>query len=1362
MRFDQIPQYTRIVKKVFFPQRPQEPYLLVYVSENSSLLEDYQRLNLRRVDVRHVVVPKTRVPVTILNEPLRKLYKSHGLLSYSTIMVYPKDKNLFFDVTPYLKKVDAVYKPTTYRQRAGFLLQNVIFKAFQSFSGNYQKVLVYSIDISKPINSFANRKIFPILRKLKDGEMNYDHMLLIVLDEGSARFRVLIKDGDYKFQRVYSLLKSIKIISSEEEKQEEIDKASAEVMRKVSNDIPAGDKGKIKSAIKTYLSKDDRALDRITTGRLSDTDKDRVAVASVIYGTSGELSKAKRIANSVSTKKLSKAVMAVSNQYADNLLETQKTTSTTSSIFLQQADIPKLVDNKNPEHLFEKRKIDFETNLKNDMINAFKVLERQDLPLRFDSLKIEGRPDRPGEIDKSDVARVAALLIARDGKKHKTRFNIPKIDPDTGVFRVNGKKKCLINQIVLNPISFLHKYESKFESSYSIFRVYSKQMKKDPFLQIYMGTFRIPLLVFLSYAFGFENTLTKYGIKYEIVDKRPPKEEIFTRVPSSYLVFKNINTDLKTQLVNSFIRAKVNDYRIHEEFKSKKYFTELILQITGRINSTYHINLNIRNIVDPVAKQVLINKQLPSELEGIIEYMATKAVDGYVEDRNDLTVQRTRNSEILVHLAQKQILAAYTEYKEQYLSGNKDAKLTIPEGNVISQFNRLEIVQDMEYANALEEMATITKISPVGKSVGGIPDKQGVQLDARNVHDTYFGNIDPLDTAEGGNIGITQQLAINAFITSARGMFGQKEINDNERAGILSTNAAMIPFVGNDDGNRVLMAVNQAKQMLPLLNPEPPVVQSGYESVLTNVLSDSFIKRSPCKGKIGTITADNIIVVCGGKKQKVDITPVHLKSGSGKNTLSTFNPVVSTGESVKQGQVIAEGSGISGGTISLGRNVLVAYTHYKGYNFEDGIVISDRLAREEKLTSLHGVEVEVLVDQKDKVLQIVDIGTQTKKGDILVRKTIGDIDELLGFTEEQEEGEESHDGKLIKKSPGGKVVDIEVFSNVDPSEFPILKPLINRTIKKYKKPEDKKFTKRGIPVKGVMIKFKIEQHLETGVGDKLCNRHGHKGIIALVEKIDLMPRTPWGEPVDLIFNPLGILGRMNMGQMLEVYCGLIAKGLADVIVKTKSKAETIKVIKATMGALDISSNKEYSKKLASNISKLSAGQFNKMVAQIKTSGFVPIIVPPFKSPTHKHIANALKVLGLKPAYHLTLPEFNTKTQRAVPVGYMYITKLEHLGAEKIHSRSTGPTVGKILQPTGGKRREGGQRLGEGDAWALLSYNCPLALSEMFGPLSDDVVSKNEIITDIIQTGDAKYRATKASPTKDLLNAYFVAMMIEER
>jgi len=168
-----------------------------------------------------------------------------------------------------------------------------------------------------------------------------------------------------------------------------------------------------------------------------------------------------------------------------------------------------------------------------------------------------------------------------------------------------------------------------------------------------------------------------------------------------------------------------------------------------------------------------------------------------------------------------------------------------------------------------------------------------------------------------------------------------------------------------------------------------------------------------------------------------------------------------------------------------------------------------------------------------------------------------------------------------------------------------------------------------------------------------------------------------------------------------------------------------------------------------------------MVNQIKTTGFVPIIIPPFKSPTYKQIGEALKILGLKTGYHLKLPEYNTKTKSPVPFGYTYISKLEHLGAEKIHTRSTGPVQGKTFQPLGGKRREGGQRMGEADVYSLLGYNTPKLISEFFGPLSDDQVTKNEMISEIVQTGTVDFKATKTNPTKDLLNAYFISLMLGE-
>jgi len=1360
IQFKSLVQYTRVVDGIRFRQNINEPFLLVYFSENSRLMDDYPKLNLRKVDAKHVVLPTTRIPLTRITGAYRKIFKMLGLLPFSDKMTFPKNRNILYDTTIFTSEVDRIYKPAGYRQRAGILIKSVLFDAFSSFTKNYQKVLIYSIDITKPTNNFLNRKVFPILQQLKAEEVYFDHLILAIVDESKTRYRLLVKDGEYKIPRLKQYLKTIKLVSSEEEKAEEVKSTATKVIRKVKNKIEAD--VKVKRAVSSFLEKQPKTLEKISSDQASEEEIQRTTVASILHSTSGKLDQAKRISRSIPKEDLPKAIKTVSKRFKDDMLSPQKSINSSEDIISQNSNIQSRVEDKTPETIFDKRRIDFETNLKKDMANAFKVLGNRDVPLKFISIAVHDKPQKVGEILKSDKSLVVMKLKDKHNKTHEVSIEIPKIDPATGTFRINGQRKCLINQIVMNPINFPSEFDSKFESSYSRFHIYSKRTKRLKYLEIYMGAFRLPLMILLSYAYGFENALKEYGIKYKVVKEKPGKEETFTEVPDSYMVFENLNTELKEELAKSFVQAKVMKYEIDKKFLSKDYFNELIIKITGRIDATHNINNNLLNVVDPISQQVLANQHLPHDLKSIFKYMASKVVTGFVQDRNDITNQRIRNSEVLVMLAQKELLKAYTTYRMQYLAGNKDAKIFVPEGIVMSQFNKLEISMNMEYANAAEEMATITKITPVGKDVGGIPNKRAINLDARNVHPTYFGNIDPLDTAESGNIGITQQLTVNAYITSARGLFGQKDINDKEKSGILSTTASMIPFIENNEGARVLMATNQAKQMLPLKNPEAPIVQSGYESLLTNVLSDNFIKRSPCAGKISRVTSDYIEVACTkGPKKRVDITPVHLKSGSGKDTLSTFIPTVKVGQSVKNRTIIAEGSGISNGTIAMGRTLSAAYMPYKGYNFEDGIVINEKLVDNNVLTSLHGMEVEATVERNDRVLEMVSIGEKTEKGQILFRKTAGDIDELLGYSEEEDELVDTYDGQVILRSPGGTVVDIQVYSNIDISKFPKLKDLIERTNKLSKKPSREKYSQRDVTIKGISIVFKIEQELAIGLGDKLCNRYGNKGIISLVEKDELMPRTPWGERLDIILNPLGVLGRMNMGQMFELYCGLLSKELAKRIVKAKSKAEIVKLLRVVLSYLDTSSNKKYTNQLVNNIAKFNPQQFNKMVAQIRSTNSVPIIIPPFQAPKHSDIKAALKVLGLQTGYNLKLPEFNTKTKNKVPFGYLYMAKLEHLGAEKVHSRSTGPVTGKTTQPTAGKRREGGQKMGEGDTWALTSYNCTTLLSEFFGPLSDDTITKNEIITEIIQTGDAEFKETKASPTKDLLNAYFVSLMVGE-
>jgi DNA-directed RNA polymerase beta subunit len=1360
IQFKAFKPFTQLVNGIRFPQSNKNPFLIVYLSENSSLVDDYSKMNMLRVDAKKVIVPKTTVPFSFISPELKKTYKAHGLLATSSNQAIPQGQNILYDLSPFLQVLDDSYKLKNYRQRGGFLLKNLVDKIFSSFPNNYQKVFLYSVDATQGMNKYIDRKIFPFVLELKKNKLYYDHLILNTMSGSNSRYRLLIKDRDIKFNRVNLFLKNIKIIDSEEEVEGKVVSASNTVIKKIEAEIDPKNKSKFKQSIQKFLEKNPKTLEKAHNNEIGDNDAKDIAIASALYRSTGDMIKARQTAVSIPDAKKSTGLKVIDKKYVDELLEPQKTESTTEDIVIQMSNVSKAVGQKSPEHIFEKRKIDFETNLKKDIVNSFKVLETKGVPLKFKSVKVVKKHIRSGDLNPSDISTIHVVVVDKFKREHEILLDVPNVAND-GTFKINGKKKCLINQLVLCPITFPKKWDSKFESSYSTFHIWSKRTKREEYLEAYIGSYKIPLLILLSFSFGFKESLKAFDIRYKLTDQKPTKEVKWTSKvgDNQWILFENVNTKLKEEIAQSFIHTDVSTYKVNGEFLTHDYFNNLIIKMSGRINSTFLIQSNLENIVDPVAKQVLINQQLPSELNHIMKYMSTKVIEGFTQKRNDISNQRIRNSEVIVHLAQKQILAAHTEYKEQVLSGNKKAIFDISQTKVLSDFINSEIVADMEYANPIEEMATKTRVSPVGKAVGGIPDKQAIQNAGRNVHDSMFGNIDTLDTPEGENVGIVQQLTVDAFITSARGIIQPKDKKEGENSGLLSTTAAQIPFVENNDGNRVMFGCSQMRQAVPLRNPEQPMIQSGYESILTSVLSDDFIKKSPCNGKVTAVHEDYISIKCtSGGNKVIPITPVHLRSGSGKDTLSVFKPTVKPGSIVKEKGIIAEGSCVTGGAIALGRSMCVALMPYKGFNFEDGIVISERIVREGVLNSLHGIVEEVEVAKDDRVVFINEIGKDTIKGEPLVRKSIGEIEQLIGY-EEDEEGVEVVSGHLIKKSPGGKIVDIEVFNNLKEGKFPELDKLSKRTRTRYKMKNNEKFSAKGETIKGILIRFKLEQELPVGIGDKLTNRHGAKGIVSLIEKDELMPRTTTGDQVDIILNPIGVVGRMNVGQLYELYTGLISKELGRRIIKLNNKTKVIALLNKVLPHLDMTKNKEFSKNLINKFKALSDTKFKVFMKQVNDSKSMTILIPPFKAPAYKEILAALRSLDLKGGYNLSLPEFNTKTKSKVPMGYMYMLKLEHIAKDKLHARSTGPVTSKTFQPTAGKKRDGGQRMGELDTYSFISYNCPNLLAEFFGPLSDDHITKNEILSDIIQTGNAKYRTPKASPVRDLLNSYFISLMI---
>ncbi len=1376
IQFKNLRQYTHVVNAIRWIFK-KNPYILVFFSENTTLLDCYEKLNILKIDVRNVIIPRTKIPVTFLTTKLKSAFRALKIYPFQHNQKAPAKRSLLYDTSIYTSAIDELYKPSNYRTRSGVLIKRNVENAFYQFA-NYEKVLMYCIDLTKPFNkNWVNRKFFLFIRDLKKQEFDFDHFLLTLITEKGVKYRLLVKNKQLNFERIFPILKSLRykgsLETSEEdyeenevevddrEKEEIVKHATKKVIDNTKKDIKPKNIEKIKTSVNDLLNKEKTLAKKIVKADKKDPIIKKTAIQSVIYKNTNNLKISKNVTKKIPDEKTNKVLKKIEKEYVDELLVKEKTKSLSSDKVIETMDIEKQIGDKNPSQLYQKRIVDFRDNFKKDLTNSFETLEKKDINLKIKDIKIESKKEKPGEINSSDLNTVKVELTDKFNNKHIVNIDVPKINPETGTFKINGETKYLVNQLVLCPISFPKPYDSKFTSSYSTFHIESLRYKNEKYLRIFMGNYKIPLIILMWFTFGFDRTMTLFDFKYYLSGEKPKdRDKAILINENKYLYFTNINSELKKQLYNSILTVDFEKFKTEKKFGENEYFNELIIFITGIRHSTYIISLNLENIVDPVAKQVLINQNLPYELDKIIKYMSSKVIEGNVDDRNDLKNQRIRGSEVLIHLIQKQILAEHTKYKEQVLAGNKKAKFEINQTATLSAFINSEIVSTMEFANPIEELAAITKITPVGKNLGGVPNKEAVQVEMRNVHPSYYGNIDPIDTPESENIGINQQLAVNALMTSARGLFKDKEINNKEGSGILSVSSSMIPFVENNDGARIMMSCAQMKQALPLKNPEPPIVLSGYESIVSEYLSDSFIKKAPFKCKILEINRDFIVISDEkGKKYNIDIKPIHLKSGFGRDTLSVFIPVVRINQIVQKGQILAEGSGINQGSLCLGRSFLIGYMPYKGYNFEDGIVINEKLISNDKLTSLHAIIEEVYVEEKDRVLEIIEIGSATKKGEPLLRKTVGTIEELLGYEEDETISRVGQD--IIKKSPGGVVVDIEIYTNIGDNKFPKIKYLIERTREKYGLAPKDKFYVKGKLIKGILIKFKVQQEFKIGLGDKLTGRYGNKGIISLVEKDENMPRTPWGETLDVVLNPVGVIGRMNIGQLYELYTGLISKDLYVRISKNNSRTTVISLLKRVLTIFDNSPNKQFSTRFINNISNLNDNQYKIFIKSIMQRKFFPLVFIPFQSPNLNQIKSVMKVLNLQSGYNLYLPEYNVKTHHKVPVGYSYISKLEHIAELKIHARSTGKLT-RLEQPTGGKKLEGGQRFGEADTIATLSYNAVHLLSEMMGPLSDDRSSQNEMVSEIIQQGNTSFKQTKQSMAGEQLDAYFNALMLDER
>jgi DNA-directed RNA polymerase subunit beta len=652
-------------------------------------------------------------------------------------------------------------------------------------------------------------------------------------------------------------------------------------------------------------------------------------------------------------------------------------------------------------------------------------------------------------------------------------------------------------------------------------------------------------------------------------------------------------------------------------------------------------------------------------------------------------------------------------------------------------FGGSQLSQFMQQTNPLDELTHKRRLSALGP--GGL-SRERAGFDVRDVHFSHYGRICPIETPEGPNIGLIGSLAtygrVNpyGFIESPyrrivkdedgkprvsdeivyltadeqelatvvqanaslddKGYFldervqvhrgaeyheaqpSQAEYMDVSPKQIVSVSAALIPFLEHDDANRALMGSNMQRQAVPVIRPESPIIGTGIEYRAAKDSGQVVVARAA--GTVRSVSATEIWV----EEDEGDAYRYKLQKFVRTNQGTCYNqrPIVSVGERVAADAVIADSYSTDRGELALGQNILVAFMPWEGGNYEDAIILSERIVQDDKFTSIHVEKYEA--EARDTKLgpeeitrDIPNVGEEAladldENGIVYIGAEVGPQDILVGKITPKGETELTAEERLLRAIFGekarevkdtslrlpsgehGKVVDVAIFSRENNDE---LLPGVNK-----------------------LIRIAVAQKRKISVGDKMAGRHGNKGVIAKILPVEDMPFLPDGTPVDIVLNPLGVPSRMNIGQILETHLGWAAQALG-----------------------------------------------------------IKVATPVFDGAKEAAIKATLRDAGLPESGKIQLRDGRDGRafQEDVTVGYIYMLKLHHLVEDKIHARSTGPYSLITQQPLGGKAQFGGQRFGEMEVWALEAYGAAFILQELLTVKSDDVMGRVQTYEAIVKGED---------------------------
>ena len=956
--------------------------------------------------------------------------------------------------------------------------------------------------------------------------------------------------------------------------------------------------------------------------------------------------------------------------------------------------------------------------------------------------------------------------------KSQTVFmgDFPLMTP-RGTFVINGTERVVVSQLVRSPGVYFERTVEK-ASDKDIFTAkiipsrgawLEFEIDKKDFVAVRIDRKRKQSVTVFLKALGWTNDqiLEEFG-EYDSMKDTLAKDNVNTQDEALLDIYRKMRPGepptkeaAQTLIENLYFNPKRYDLAKVGRFKVNKKLG-LELDLTKNLLAIDDIVGTIRYLVALHKGEALIDlgKQVRVEVDDIDHFgnRRLRTVGELIQ--NQVRVGLSRMERVVRERMTTQDVEAITP---QTLINIRPITAAIKEF-----FGTSQLSQFMDQTNPISGLTHKRRLSALGP--GGLSrDRAGFEV--RDVHPSHYGRMCPIETPEGPNIGLIGSLATYARITPfgfvetpyrkvVKGKvtdqvdyltadeedehiiaqanapltddnhFAEARVLVRRRGGeveyipaeevdymdvsprqMVSVATAMIPFLEHDDANRALMGANMMRQAVPLLRAESPLVGTGMEYRAAVDAGDVLLAIRG--GVVTEVASDMVIVKTDDGEEDVYNVDKFIRSNQG--TSRNMRVIVNEGDKVVAGQAIADGPSTQNGEMALGKNLLVAFMSWEGHNYEDAIILSQRLVQDDVLSSIHieeyevdardtklgaeeitrdipNVSEEVLADLDDR--GIIRIGADVVPGDILVGKVTPKGETELTPEERLlraifgEKAREVRDTSLkVPHGEGGKVIGVKIFDLEDGYDLPAG---VNQVVRVY-----------------VAQKRKIQD------GDKLAGRHGNKGVISKILPVEDMPFLEDGTPVDVVLNPLGVPGRMNVGQVLETHLGWVAKSGWQVDGTSEDWQKRLTAIGAESAKSD---------------TRVATPVFDG-AREEEIQGLLGSTLPN---------ADGTRLVGANGKAKLFDGRTGQPYREEITVGYMYILKLHHLVDDKIHARSTGPYSMITQQPLGGKAQFGGQRFGEMEVWALEAYGAAYTLQELLTIKSDDVLGRVKVYEAIVK------------------------------